>query len=248
MAVHKLSSKFNTDFNVDWPCPECGQLTLQIDKESFRHENTAETRKGWSEDWFEIEMSRFIFTCIARCSRPSCGEVVVCQGKGRWEEDTAPSVREQQHRPFFRPLSFLPALHPFQLPDRCPEEISAPLTGAFSVFLMQPGAAANLIRIAVERMLTAMNVSEGKVGSLHRRLEALSGPYARYKKRLLAIKFLGNAGSHSYDEVKIDDIEDAFGIMDHTLNELFSGRKEDIDILTKRLNDKFEPRKPKEEE
>lgn len=248
MAVHKLSRNFYQSFNVDWPCPECGQLTLQIEKESFRDEATADTQKCAKEDWFEPDMASYIFACIARCSRPNCGEVVACQGKSRWEEDPDPSARSQQLYKCFRPQSFLPPLHPFQLPDKCPEEISAPLIGAFSIFLMQPGAAANLIRIAVERMLTAMGVPENRKKPLHQRLEKLSAPYDQYRERLMAIKFLGNAGSHSYADVKVDDIEDAFGIMDHTLNELFSGRKEDIDILTNRLNNRFRPGTPKEED
>ena len=67
MAVHKLSSNFYQSFNVDWPCPECGQLTLQIEKESFRDEATADTQKCAKEDWFEPDMASYIFTCIARC-------------------------------------------------------------------------------------------------------------------------------------------------------------------------------------
>lgn len=248
MAVHKLSSNFFQSFNVDWPCPECGQLTLQIEKDSFRDEATADTRKCSQEDWFEPDMSRYIFTCIARCSRPSCGEVVACQGKSRWVEDPDPFAEQQQYYKCFTPLSFFPPLHPFLLPNMCPEKITAPLTGAFSVFLMQPGAAANLIRIGVERLLTAMGVPENKKESLHQRLKNLSPPYDHYRERLMAIKFLGNAGSHNYDGVNVDDIEVAFGIMEHTLSELFSGRKEDIEILTKRLNDKFQPGKPREEE
>ncbi|NEM19158.1 DUF4145 domain-containing protein, partial [Escherichia coli] len=63
--------------------------------------------------------------------------------------------------------------------------------------------------------------------------------YAPYKDTLMAIKFLGNAGSHTYDEVNIDDIEAAFEIMEYVVNDLFSGKKESIDILTKRLHGKF---------
>jgi hypothetical protein len=55
----------------------------------------------------------------------------------------------------------------------------------------------------------------------------------------MAIKFLGNAGSHTYDEVKIDDIEAAFEIMDYVVTDLFSGRKDSIDVLSARLKVKF---------
>ena len=55
----------------------------------------------------------------------------------------------------------------------------------------------------------------------------------------MAIKFLGNAGSHTYDGVKTGDIEVAFEIMEYVVNDLFSGRKESLEVLTKRLSDKF---------
>ncbi|CAM7803131.1 hypothetical protein PHDIMM138B_28585 [Phytobacter diazotrophicus] len=61
----------------------------------------------------------------------------------------------------------------------------------------------------------------------------------------MAIKFLGNAGSHTYDEVEIGDIEDAFAIMEYVVNDIFSGRRESIDVITKRINGKFGENKSK---
>ncbi|SBW25893.1 hypothetical protein BN4901_2805 [Citrobacter europaeus] len=74
---------------------------------------------------------------------------------------------------------------------------------------------------------------------LKERLEKIPPLYKSFYEHLMAIKFLGDAGSHNYDKVKIKDIEDAFEIMDYVVNDLFSGRKESIEILTKRLSDKF---------
>lgn len=36
MPVHKISAAFGQDLEVEWPCPACGQKTLQIDQESFK--------------------------------------------------------------------------------------------------------------------------------------------------------------------------------------------------------------------
>ncbi|MEH5573131.1 DUF4145 domain-containing protein [Raoultella ornithinolytica] len=242
MAVHKISAAFNRNLRVDWPCPMCHQKTLQIIKESFVDRETAGTRNAWSEDWFDPEMSASVFVCMAECSRPSCQEIVACSGTGCTERDWD-SVNGDQLVDWFEPKSFSPALHPFQIPEKCADEISKPLTASFSVYLTQPGSAANLIRITVERMLTAIGVPElnekQRRVPLHHRLETLLGQYGPYKEPLMAIKFLGNAGSHTYDEVKIDDIEAAFEIMDYVVTDLFSGRKESIDVLSARLKGKF---------
>lgn len=244
MSVHKISAAFGSDLNVEWPCPACGQKTLQIMKESFVHRDTLETRRMQSEDWFEPEMHASVFSCMSLCSRAQCGEVVACAGKGGWERDWDEYKHEVNYLRWYQPVSFIPCLKPFSLPDDCPEEIADPLKASFSVFLTHPGAAANLVRISVERMLTAMGVAErnekDKRIPLHQRLEKLPATYEAFSKPLMAIKFLGNAGSHRHDEVNVADIEDAFGIMDHVVNELFSGRRESVAVLTERLHTRFQ--------
>ncbi|EGC1970605.1 DUF4145 domain-containing protein [Salmonella enterica] len=162
MAVHKISGAFFKDMQVEWPCPECGQKTLQIIPESLVVNDTHDTNKQSSEIWFEPEMHVSIFSCMARCSRRQCGEVVACQGDSGW-----------------------------------------------------------------------------RLG-LKERLKKMPPLYEPFSGHLTAIKFLGDAGSHTYDKVNIRDIEDAFEIMEYVVNDLFSGRKESVEVLTKRLNDKFE--------
>ncbi|EMN1419583.1 DUF4145 domain-containing protein [Klebsiella aerogenes] len=243
MSLHKISGAFFNDMQVEWPCPKCNQKTLQIITESFVQNDTHDTQKYRGEDWFEPEMDSSVFSCMARCSRKQCGEVVACSGKSGWEQGWDEETNNNEYYQWHKPFTFFPPLHPFELPEKCPEEIAEPLKASFSIFLMQPGAAANLIRISVERMLTAMGVAErndrNKRIFLHHRLEMLPALYESFSKPLMAIKFLGNAGSHTYDEVKTKDIEDAFEIMEYVVNDLFSGRKESIEVLTKRLSDKF---------
>lgn len=244
MAIHKISGAFFKSMRVEWPCPECGQKTLQIIAESFVVNDTHATNKNGSEEWFEPEMHESIFSCMARCSRDQCEEVVACTGNSGWEQEGwDPVTLNDEYYQWFKPKTFFPTLHPFELPIKCPQELIEPLQASFSVFLLQPGAAANLIRISVERMLTAMGVAErnekGKRIVLHTRLGMLPALYEAFSEPLMAIKFLGNAGSHTYDEVKTGDIEDAFEIMEYVVNDLFSGRKESVEVLTKRLSDKF---------
>ncbi|HAZ4815778.1 TPA: DUF4145 domain-containing protein [Enterobacter cloacae subsp. dissolvens] len=243
MPVHKISARFFASLNVEWPCPACGQKTLVIDKETFHAKSLLKSRRAQNEEWFEPDMDETVFSCMAHCSRASCDEVVVCIGKGGWVDVWDDEMRNRDYVPWYKPMSFVPTLHPFALPGGCPAEITGPITASFSVYLSQPGSAANLIRIAVERMLTAIDVPElndkNKRIYLHQRIELLDGQYLPYKDTLMAIKFLGNAGSHTYDEVTADDIEAAFEIMEYVVNDLFSGRKESIAVLTRRLHDKF---------
>ncbi|WP_024555002.1 DUF4145 domain-containing protein (plasmid) [Franconibacter helveticus 513] len=242
MAVQKISAEFYENKQVDWPCPECHQQTLKIIPETFWEKDTSETRRVLQEDWFEPEMIEKVFVCMAECSRQDCSEVVACTGLARVNEGYDPEAGVEYYKSY-RPVNFFPPLHPIVLTGNCPVEIQEPLIGSFYVYLSQPGSAANLIRIAVEQLLTAIGIpyknEKDKRIVLHDRLENLSGKYEEYKKPLMAIKFLGNAGSHMHDSVSVADIEDAFEIMEYVTNDLFSGRKESLVVLTERLSNKF---------
>lgn len=246
MKAIQLSKRFGDSLDVEWPCPACGQRTVQILKDSFTIRSNLATLQQQNMEWFEADMEESVFSCMASCSRQACGEVVACIGESQggiyWDEHTHKDVFYRMHRP----VSFHPTLSPVVITDKCPQEIAGPLYASFSIFLMQPGSAANLIRIAVEQLLNAIGIpkldDKSKRINLHQRIDKLDGQYASYRNTLMAIKFLGNAGSHEYDEVIIEDIETAFEMMEYVVNDLFSGRKESIEVLTKRLLEKYENR------
>ncbi|MDJ9217530.1 DUF4145 domain-containing protein [Atlantibacter hermannii] len=248
MEIHKISEQFYSSLNVNWPCPTCHQKTLKILKNTFVTKDSAATRLNWGQDWFDPEMSETVFICIAECTRPTCKEVVACSGIGGemlvWEEGQGDHLES-----WYKPISFSPTLHPFQIPEKCAEEVRQPLTASFAVYLSQPGSAANLIRITVENMLTKIGVpklnDKNNLVPLDKRIKNLDGEYASYKEILMAIKFLGNAGSHTCDEVEIGDIEDAFAVMEYVVNDFFSGRKESVGVITKRIDGKFNYKKTK---
>ncbi|HEM7567105.1 TPA: DUF4145 domain-containing protein [Serratia marcescens] len=246
MTVHKISEYFNQDLDVDWPCPSCHQKTLQIIKDTFIVKNTAETnRLLQSCEYFEYEWDSTVFVCIAKCMRPQCQEVVACSGVGGTEmayDEEGPHLEG-----YYQPKNFSPTLHPFLITEQCEMDIKAPLIASFSVYFNEPGSAANLIRIAVERLLTVVGIpskdnNNGYI-KLHHRIEMLKGKYAPYKDHLMAIKFLGNAGSHTYDEVTTTDIEDAFEIMDYVINNLFSEKIAQVEMHVERLSTKFDMKK-----
>ncbi len=60
---------------------------------------------------------------------------------------------------------------------------------------------------------------------------------------LFAIKWLGNAGSHSLDEVSFDDVMDAYELISHVLDELYLSRKKKLSALAKKVNKRKGPKK-----
>jgi len=138
---------------------------------------------------------------------------------GEYEDQNGDWVQEPED--FFRPKFFEPHLVLLVIPTKCPESISAPLQESFRLFFASPGAASNHVRIAIEELLTDLkvrrfNVSGGKRSfiSLHQRITLLPAKYATLKDMILAIKWLGNAGSHSDADgkpsISMDDVMDSY--------------------------------------
>ena len=59
----------------------------------------------------------------------------------------------------------------------------------------------------------------------------------------MALKWLGNAGSHELDRVSSQDIEDAYQIIESVLDKIFAGSKESLATLIARMTRVFGPQK-----
>ncbi|HAW0228929.1 TPA: DUF4145 domain-containing protein [Escherichia coli] len=248
MTTHKIPKKFWDKKMVEWPCPNCGQKNLRILDESFICKDTAETIKMQAEEWFDLEYTSSVFSCMSQCVRPQCKEVVACTGRSGLEEDWAEHTGLYYYR-WYEPLSFTPGLKLFLIPNMCPEDIALPINTSFALSTIHPGAAANLIRTSVERLLTAIGVTEtnekGNRINLHNRIEMIPSEHSGFKSLLFAIKFLGNAGSHRYENVTADDLDNSYEIMNFILRDLYSDNRKKVSELANNLDKKFNPQKQK---
>jgi len=60
---------------------------------------------------------------------------------------------------------------------------------------------------------------------------------------MLAIKWLGNAGSHAEGAVTLDDVMDAYDLIDHVLQELYTQKARKAKALAKLINKKKGPKR-----
>ncbi|GKW27521.1 hypothetical protein PEC331060_06990 [Pectobacterium carotovorum subsp. carotovorum] len=77
--------------------------------------------------------------------------------------------------------------------------------------------------------------------SLHGRIEALPERFNEHKAALMAIKWLGNAGSHALDRVNPFDIDQAYRIIEFVLSKLYAGSTKSIKQLAADLDKRFRP-------
>lgn len=253
MDRRTLKFPFTLENAPDWICPSCGKAPLRIRKDSFAKEERRHSRDHSHEAW-EPEWIEYVYACLLVCSDDQCKEVVASGGTGSvdWSvfEDEH-GVPDQVYEDHFRPKFFQPHLKLFPFPKDCPESVTKPLEDSFSLFFSAPHAASNNVRIAIESLLTELKIrrfnlvgGKRRFVSLHQRIALLPPKYAHLKDLILAIKWLGNAGSHDGGaEVTLDDVMDSYELTEHILQEVYAPKLAKLHKLAKKVNKKKGPAK-----
>lgn len=250
MIDRKIYRKSFTQDNLpNWKCPTCNNSILSINENNIISKNDSFTEINQGEDGFEPEMASFIFTVIFSCNNPKCKEVVSCCGSGYWEEEPYYDYETMEQRleyvSYFTPQYFYPPLHFFEIPKKTPEDVSNAIIQSFSLFFTNKSSSANQIRVALECLLTHLkikrfNIVKGKKRrlNLHERIDLLPSKYQHIKDLCLAIKWLGNSGSHCGEELTSDNIFDGYDLLSVLLEDLYNNRQEHAKKLAKKINTK----------
>jgi hypothetical protein len=232
-----------------WPCATCGRGTLLLDQETVVEEQTTATKSARAGEYWEPEMYLGRFVAVLRCSDRKCREAVMVGGETvvevDWNEDhSGPDLTE-----LFWPRYINPSPKLITVPKGTPSPVATNLDTAFSVVWSDPAAAGNRIRVAVERLMDSLRLPSRKLNNrkkydrltLHARIELFKQKRPDLGDQLLAVKWLGNAGSHS--ELTRDDVFDALDIVSHVLDELYVQRTRHVVQLTKQINRRKGPRR-----
>ena len=254
MDRRSLKLPFTLKKPADWICPTCSKGLLRVATKTFNKGEGYLSRDHSYEAW-EPEWIQFIFSCNLICTNDRCQEVVACAGTGGVEERMyydQEGETQVEYEEFFKPVFFHPHLLLVNIPEECPETVSTPLKESFRLFLCAPGAASNNVRIAIEELLTDLKVSrftqangERRFIPLHQRITLLPKKFVHLKDQLLAIKWLGNAGSHSNGKITFDDVMDSYDLVEHILHAVYAHKPKQLAALAKRVNRKKGPAKVK---
>jgi hypothetical protein len=240
----KWQQTFTEENNPPWPCPICKHGKLVVEKSSIKKGPSAETRREWSEDCWEPEMYEGSFCCLMTCNWRHCLQTVAVAGEA--EE----SLEYDGYVSVFRPRYFYPAPDLLRLPQGCTKDIQTEVRPAFALYWCDLNSCLNHIRTAVDLLLTEMGVKRfpkngrRKPLTLHSRIETLRKKQQKLSSlcdSLLAVKWLGNEGSHS-GEVTSSDVLDAFDILEYVLQERFANSHSIIAKLSRVINKRKGPR------
>lgn len=234
MEAKSLYTSFRKYHSPTWRCPTCLNDTLEIVTDSFKEAETSDTIKYRHEDWFDEEMAKGVFSCLLRCSRKACRESVALSGETVALETFNAEMTDRWFEPGYRPKHFYPPIPLFLPPEKCPERIFDLLTEVSALIPAHPASAVNIMRTVVERMLDSLNVPkerEIKNGKRKGQLMRLSANtriveypelLGEQSQAFMALKVLGNHGSHGGKDITRSAINDACAVIEHLLEFLFS--------------------------
>ncbi|MFP1006310.1 DUF4145 domain-containing protein [Acinetobacter baumannii] len=237
------------DTEVPFPCPACGRTTLEIVSDSIITNQTVASRKNQEED-FDIETIEEVYQGRFICSYRKCNEQIYHIGKGGYdweyfdyiETDGYASPSRREPLSYMVPEYITPFIKYFDIPNKTPNEIVNVLNEAFKLTPTSYSAAANKVRVAVEVLCSTFGIEgrreNGSFIDLNQRLESIKEANGLYpfKTKLLAIKWLGNAGSHEEDDVDIESLFHSFEIIRNVLDGLYN-KNDRVDRIVELVNE-----------
>lgn len=230
-----------------WPrplCPQCAEGHVRFDKPLLA-ESDPEARKhdAWEPEWI-----KGTFSARGECENPECRQTV--QATGDYHVDYACSVafdpfneRRDPYAAFHRIAHVHPPMLLMPIPESAPDGVREGVLRASRVLLADAGLAATALRAAVERLLTAEGIpatdpTTNKFRTAHQRIMEWGNAdpgRAPVVKLLMAVKWLGNAGTHEDSDVTVEEVLRGASVLDEAFHRLYTGP--DMDAQAQTIND-----------
>lgn len=218
------------NYTNDLPCPRCEHGHLQ----DVGKDQGFETLESRIENEFQpggivSPSATFLVTGHIQCSK--CKEVVICSY--RRIEDVRHLDEQGYEVPFLEPLYYMPSPPIIKIPFSCPREVANLLRVSFQIYWVDLGSCANKIRISIECLMNLLEIPAN--ANLHSRIEDFKNTNETVGDLLLAIKWIGNSGSHHADITK-DAVLDGYEMLEYALERLYNDREQRLITLSQKIN------------
>lgn len=237
---------FNRKIWLDWetrkPCPNCEIGLLFPITNTQKRSETNESKE--MNTYPGYNQTDYVFSLHLQCS--NCGEIVVVSGY--WSEyhylsDEGNGIQNQ-----IVPISFYPAPKIISIPKSCPKSISKTLNDSFGLYWIDLSSCANKIRTSIEFLMDDLKVEKtihtksGKCKNLilHDRILQYKLINSEAADFLLAIKWIGNEGSH-YTKITKNDVLDAYELLEFSLEQVYNDKKKSLVMLSQNINNTKKP-------
>lgn len=234
------SHGFTKDTFPQWQCPSCKKSVLVVKNFESTHDGGTEIYS--SEIWFEpIDDAHLRYTALLSCTNPKCQENVVNVGDGYvdYEYFDGPNGQDRRYQKYYNPLYCYPTIEFFTIPDDTPDKVKNALLDSFSIAYTNHDSAVNKCRIALECLLKDLDLTQvDKYGNirLNESIKSLPAEFKDIQDHLMAIKWLGNSGSHCDDAFTLHELFDTYDVLEYVLNKLYEKHNKFVQSITDRVN------------
>jgi len=215
---------------ASYPCPSCdhGRISFCWDRMDEKEINSSKDyRDNYCRDGgWDIYDYEGVFSAPLMCN--ACNETVFSSGKTFYDiyyVEAADGSPDAEHKKTFQTQFFIPPLKYIKIPLTCPNSVSECLMESFSLFPLSSASTANKIRVSIEKLLDSFQIPAEI--NLHQRIESIKDnpKLSHLEKAMIALKWIGNEGSHAGKTLSNENIETAFLIVEHVLSEIYEPEK-----------------------
>lgn len=228
-------------------CPNCNKGLLISKEENILNEKTEQSMKSFQVIG-EPEFIEGKFTTMSKCNNPDCIDITVIAGNTKVVEtgmddgldpDTYEYIREPMpiYKTQYEVKYTNPPIKFIQISKKVPKELRLIIEESFNLFWIDASSCGNRIRTAVEKLFDLQNTKKLQ-GTLHQKIMEFKKINPDVANYLLALKWIGNQGSHSDQKLKRKDLVDAYRILEMSLEDLYSNSRIEVNNLSNQINQK----------
>lgn len=214
---------------IIFPYCEKGELIFFSKKEKWVGDEEYNNRIK-NDPNYDSDFQKFYYLINLVCSNHLCNRNVISAG-----EISAPEIYTDNNGDGFKITSYTPRYfskspHLISLDSSYPTDIQKLLESSFELFWIDRMSCANKIRICLESLMDYYNVPrkskkrDGKFKNLtlHDRIKKCKVLSASNNENFaLAIKWIGNIGSHNTEDFSNEKLFLAYELLDYILQDLF---------------------------
>lgn len=226
--------------HLSWPpmpCPECGEGTVSLHKELMTLRDPASNELMELIDANREGLSELTGTCSGHltCSNRQCSRTILVSGDWSYDIDVSDVDGRQTWVNYMRVRYLAPPLPIFTPPVKTPAKVAAAIHAAAELLWINPNAAANQLRQAIEELLTHKGINRTFITKKHKRqrytthdrigmFRDANPANAEVADTLEAVKWIGNSGSHE-SGLTIAEVLEGADLLEHALIELYDTTK-----------------------
>jgi Domain of unknown function (DUF4145) len=228
-------------------CPICSRASMELDLIPVNSPQLRTFDENSEDDSVFLDG---LFHGVLSCPRTPCANNYVVGG--RWVDEEAVDSEDAQlpPNPNYYVSYIYPALPLIDFTENVPDTVRDLVAAASLVLLSDPSAAANRIRSAIEAVLDDQGIqrfqSRNRTNRLttDARIKKFAERNPRAAEQLMAVKWIGNIGSHERTPLGLSLVLDGIEHFDRALELIYDPREKALARRAAMINQRGKKFKP----